>query len=198
MKVRKKKTEGNNPDSDRERRRHRDEHPEIAEKKTQQINADDIRQIAEPLCQAEGIELVHVEYQRETGGRILRFYIDKPGGVRVDDCAYISRQLSDLMDVSFENIGPYSLEVSSPGPDRPLGRKQDFEKFRGHVVKIRTLPCAEDGKPVKHKTVQGVLSGISEEIVTVRVGDLTAAIPFREIIRARLVPEKKENIKHSS
>jgi len=196
MKVRKKKTEGKIADSYRGRRRHGDGHPEIAEQKTQRINADDIRRIAEPLCEAEGMELVHVEYQRETGGRILRFYIDKPGGVRVDDCAYISRQLGDLMDVSFENIGPYSLEVSSPGPDRPLGRKQDFEKFRGHVVKIRTLPCSENGKPVKHKTVQGVLSGISEEIVTVQVGDLTAAIPFREIIRARLVPEKKKTLPH--
>lgn len=191
MKVRKKKTEGKKTDSDRVRKQHRDEYPEIAEKEPR-ITADDIRRMAEPLCESEGMELIHIEYQRESGGRILRFYIDKPGGVGVDDCAYISRQLGGLMDVNFENIGPYSLEVSSPGSDRPLGRRQDFEKFRGHVVKIRTASCADDGKPVKHKTVQGLLSGISDETVSIQVEDGTVGIPFREIIRARLVPEKKK------
>lgn len=190
MKVRKKKTEESG--SDRKSRRRREDDAETAEKKSR-VTAGDIRQIAEPLCEAEGTELIHVEYQREAGGKVLRFYIDKAGGVGVNDCAYISRQLADLMDVSFENMGPYSLEVSSPGPDRPLGRKQDFEKFRGHVVKIRFLPADEEGeKPVKHKSIQGVLTGISEDMVSIRVGDRTAAIPFREIIRARLVPEKKK------
>lgn len=192
MKARKKKTEGKEAYSDRSTRDIGDESPELAGEKKEKIRAEDIRRVAEPLCEAEGTELVHVEYQREAGGKVLRFYIDKPGGVRVDDCAYISRQLGDLMDVNFENIGPYRMEVSSPGPDRPLGKKQDFEKFRGRTVKIRMLSETEQGKPVKHKTIQGILSGISDEIVNIQVGEGTAGIPFREIVRARLVPEKKK------
>jgi ribosome maturation factor RimP len=75
-----------------------------------------IAKLAEPLCDSEGLELVHIEYQRESGGRILRLYIDRPGGVSIDDCVNVSRQLNDLLDVNFEDIGPYTLEVTSPGP----------------------------------------------------------------------------------
>ena len=79
-----------------------------------------IEALAEPLCESEGLELVHVEYQREAGGRILRLYIDRSGGVSLDDCVSVSRQLNDLLDVKLEDIGPYTLEVTSPGPERPL------------------------------------------------------------------------------
>jgi ribosome maturation factor RimP len=83
--------------------------------------------LAEPLCLSEGLELVHVEYQREPAGRTLRIYLDKPGGVTLDDCVNISRQLSDLLDVGLETEAPYRMEVSSPGIQRPLGR---LERFR--------------------------------------------------------------------
>ena len=89
--------------------------------------------LAAPLCEAEGVELVHIEYQQETGGRILRLYIDKPGGVTLDDCIIVSRQLSDLLNVKIETEETYRLEVSSPGPDRPLGNALDFEIGRAHV-----------------------------------------------------------------
>ena len=69
------------------------------------------------------MELIYVEYQREAGGRILRLYIDRPGGVTLDDCIYISRQSSDLLDVYLENTGPYRLEVSSPGTESTAGGK---------------------------------------------------------------------------
>ena len=136
----------------------------------------------EPLCEAEGMELVHIEYQRERGGRILRLYIDTPGGITLDDCINISSQAGDIIDVNLENIGTYSLEVSSPGSDRHLGKKSDFERFKGRVAKIKTAQMVE-GK----KKFTGVLQGISGEMVKRLVDDQTVGIPLREISKAHLV-----------
>ena len=144
--------------------------------------------LAGSLCDVEGIELVHVEYQREPGGRILRVYIDKPGGVTLGDCAKISRQLSDLVDIYIDTTDAYNLEVSSPGPDRPLGRKYDFKRFRGNVVKIKTL------KPVEgQKNFTGILLGEAEGMVKLLVNQKTVAIPFHDIAKARLVNYQGDN-----
>ena len=149
------------------------------------VNKDKIvaqaRDLIESLCETEGLELVHIEYQREAGGRILRLFIDRPGGVTLGDCMHINRQSSDLLDVYLENTGQYSLEVSSPGPNRPLGKKLDFDRFKGSSVKIRTAQPVEGQKNFK-----GVLMGISEEIVKISVDGKTACIPYQEIIMARL------------
>lgn len=141
-----------------------------------------VKELAEPLCESEGVELVYVEYQPEAGGMILRLFIDKPKGVTIDDCIYISRQLGDILDVNLEDAGAYRLEVSSPGPDRPLWEKNDFDRFKGSVARIRT--CRPfDGQ----KNFKGVLLGISDETVKLMVDNKNVAIPFQEIIRARLV-----------
>jgi ribosome maturation factor RimP len=139
------------------------------------------RELIGSLCESEGLELVHLEYQREAGGRILRLFIDKPGGVTLDDCVHISRQSSDLLDVYLENTGPYRLEVSSPGPNRPLGKRLDFDRFKGSGVKIRTAQSVGGQKKFK-----GVLMGISENIVKLSVDGKIAHIPYEEIITARL------------
>jgi ribosome maturation factor RimP len=115
--------------------------------------------ILDPLCRAEGIELVHIECQREAGGRILRLYIDRPGGVTLADCTNISRQSSDLLDVFLEDAGPYNLEVSSPGTASPVNGK---------------------------KKIKGILLGISEDMVSISTGDRTVAIPYHDIQAARL------------
>lgn len=141
-----------------------------------------VRRLAEPVCDAEGIELVHVEFQSEAHGRILRLYIDKTGGITLNDCAELSRQVSDLLDVSIDDLGSYSLEVSSPGTERPLGKTSDFERFRGKTVKIRTFEPIDD-----QKNFTGTLNGISEGLVTLSVGENTIAIPFDDINKARLV-----------
>jgi ribosome maturation factor RimP len=139
------------------------------------------QELLAPMCTAEGLELVHVEYQRETRGRILRLYIDRPGGVTLDDCVDISRQASDLLDVYLDDVGPYRLEVSSPGPDRPLGKKADYEKFKGQRVKILTLQPI-DGR----KNFKGMLLGIAKGMVELSIDDSTISIPFNEIVKARL------------
>jgi len=139
------------------------------------------RDLLESLCESEGLELVHLEYQRESGGKILRLFIDRPGGVTLDDCVHISRQSSDLLDVYLENTGPYRLEVSSPGPHRPLGKRLDFDRFKGSRVKIRTSQSV-DGQ----KKFTGVLKGISQDMVKLSIDGKIAYIPYQEIMTARL------------
>ena len=93
--------------------------------------------LIEPVIESENMELVHVECLKGKVRWLVRIYIDKEGGVTVDDCADISEQVGDLLDVHEVPPGSYTLEVSSPGLDRPLARDRDFMKYRGCKVKIR-------------------------------------------------------------
>jgi ribosome maturation factor RimP len=139
-------------------------------------------QLAELLCQGEGMELVHVEYQREPAGRTLRIYLDKPGGVTLDDCVNISRQLSDLLDVGLETEAPYRMEVSSPGVQRPLGKLSDFERFQGCRAKVRTT------QPIQgRKNFTGTLQGLSGPSVLLMVDNQTVSIAFADIVKAHLI-----------
>ena len=143
--------------------------------------AAQVSTLAEPLCAAEGLELVHVEFQREAAGRILRLYIDKPGGISLDDCVDVSRQMGDILDVNLEEIGPYSLEVTSPGPRRPLAKHQDFERFKGQRAKITT------SRPLNgQKNFTGVLAGLSGEQINLQIGEENIMIPYQDILKARL------------
>ncbi len=140
-----------------------------------------VRSLAEPLCESEGLELVHVEFQRESRGRILRLYIDKPDGINLNDCVAVSREMGDILDVNLTDIGPYSLEVTSPGPERPLAKQQDFEKFKGNRVKIKT------SRPLNgQRNFTGVLLGISSEQIKLQIGEQIIAIPYQDILKARL------------
>ena len=150
--------------------------------KKAQIVIRDANALAAPVCESEGIELVHLEYQRESAGWIMRMYIDKPGGVTLDDCANISRQMNDLLDVYLEEVGPYNLEVTSPGPRRPLSKLADYERFKGRLVKVKTL------QPIKaQKNFTGIIAGLTAEKVTLLSKEKTVDIPFGEISKARLV-----------
>jgi ribosome maturation factor RimP len=138
--------------------------------------------LAEPLCAGENLELVHIEYQRESAGRILRVYIDRPEGVALDDCVNVSRQLNDLLDVHLDNIGPYNLEVTSTGPQRPLSKLEDYERFKGRLAKIKTW------QPINgQKNFSGIIAGLTAEKITLSSKEKTVDIPFGEISKARLV-----------
>jgi len=150
--------------------------------------AAEVRRLSEPVCAVEGAELVHVEYQREARGRVLRLYIDRPGGVTLDDCARVSRQLGDLLDVQLETEGPYRLEVSSPGVDRPLGLPTDFDRFKGREATIRTVR-PRDGR----RQFKGELGGMVDDDVVLQAREGTFRIPLEEILRARLVNYNGEN-----
>ena len=137
--------------------------------------------LAEPLCESEGLELIQVEYQRESTGRILRLYIDGPGGIKLDDCVAVSRQLADMLDVNLEDIGAYNLEVTSPGPERPLAKIQDFEKFKGHRARIKIQ------RPLNgQKNFKGVIWGVNGEQVSLQVDEQMIVIPYADISKARL------------
>ncbi|MEJ2472306.1 MAG: ribosome maturation factor RimP [Desulfobacterales bacterium] len=138
--------------------------------------------IAEPLCESEGIELVFVEFHSESTGRVLRLFVDKPGGITLEDCAAVSRQLTDILDVSLEDVGPYSLEVSSPGPERPIGKVDDFNRFKGKKIKVQT------SRPIDgRKNFTGILAGFLDGRVNLTIDKLTVTIPHTSIKRARLI-----------
>jgi len=103
------------------------------------FDLEDVRQIAERVAASSGLELVDIEFRGGGKARMLRVYIDKPGGVTHEDCANISRELGTILDVE-DTIpgGSYTLEVSSPGLDRKLTKPADFERFVGSRVKVMT------------------------------------------------------------
>jgi len=150
--------------------------------KQQRAFVDSVTRLADSLCLSEGLELVHVEYQREPGGLTLRLYLDNPGGVTLDDCADISRQMDDLLDVHTPDAPPYRLEVSSPGRDRPVGKLNDFMRFTGHRINIR-MAAAVNGR----KNFSGVLDGVVDEMIRIRLDNETVSLSFKGITRARLV-----------
>jgi ribosome maturation factor RimP len=143
--------------------------------------ADQVSALAKPVCGSEGLELIHVEYQRESGGRILRLYIDKPEGINLDDCVNVSRQMGDIIDVNLGDIGPFNLEVTSPGPSRPLASTEDFNKYKGNRVKIKTTRSINGQKNFK-----GILLGISSGQVNLQLDEQIVAIPNQDILKARL------------
>jgi ribosome maturation factor RimP len=140
-----------------------------------------VRQIAEPIIQSEGMELVDLEYRRERGGRVLRLIIDQEGGINLDDCASISREVDRNLDVEGIPPGPYALEVSSPGLDRPLKREADYHRFSGRLIKVRTAAPIE-GK----KTLRGRLLSCRDGVVDIESGNSVLEIPLDEIVRANL------------
>lgn len=140
-----------------------------------------IREVAEPLCQAENFELVHLEYVPGDGGNTVRLFLDKPSGITLDDCVYVSRQLGDLIDVQIEDIGSYRLEVSSPGPNRPLNKKQDFLRFKGERVRIETNELIEN-----RKKFTGILEIINDDSVVIAVDGKKVEISDHVISKAIL------------
>jgi ribosome maturation factor RimP len=103
------------------------------------FDIDRVREIAAQVGASSGVEVVEVDMRGSGGARMLRVFIDKPGGVTHEDCANVSRELSTVLDVEDAVPGgPYVLEVSSPGLDRKLSRPADFERFTGSRVKVTT------------------------------------------------------------
>lgn len=137
-----------------------------------------------PIIEAAGMELVEVELAGSRRRRILRIFIDKPGGVSVEDCAQISRQVSDILDMEDPIEGRYVLEVSSPGLDREVKSEADYQRYRGRMVRVIT------STPIEGTNVYiGRLMGFDGQSLWVDVGDKTIDIPLETISKARLEPE---------
>ncbi len=118
--------------------------------------------ILNPIIEEYGFELVDVEYVKEGSTWYLRAYIDKPGGISIDDCEAVSRRLSDILDEKDYIDEAYILEVSSPGLGRPLRKEKDFKRSLGEEVEIRTYRMIE-----KQKEFTGTLKEYDENTVTI-------------------------------
>lgn len=143
-----------------------------------------LRERLESGVRALGFELVDVELAGGRQHKTLRVYIDSSQGVTVDDCADVSRQLSAILDVEDPFPGTYTLEVSSPGLDRPLVAPADFQRFQGATVKVR-LFAPLDGR----RNFTGRLVGATQADIVVEVDKEEFRLPFETIERARLVPQ---------
>jgi ribosome maturation factor RimP len=144
-------------------------------------------EIVEPAVISHGAELVELEFQREPRGWVLRLYIDREGGVTLQDCTAVSREVNDLLDVKDPIHHPYHLEVSSPGIDRPIRKHKDFERFCGHRVKVTLSPPGD-----RRRAIQGVLQEVSEDTIRLHTDGGPMDVLLREICRARLIPPRDD------
>ena len=137
---------------------------------------DKIKEITQPVIMNEGLSLVDIEFKSEEGRRILRFYVDKKGGVTLSECERISGKLAFHLDILNELDKHYCLEVSSPGLDRPLKTKSDFERVIGQKIN------AEAGG----QTI-GIVERVEENNLVIRLENGAEKIlPFEEIKRAKI------------
>ncbi|MGD9818837.1 MAG: ribosome maturation factor RimP [Desulfomonilaceae bacterium] len=143
--------------------------------------------LIEPRLEADGIELVELEFRFETGRWVLRLYIDRPSGVNLDDCEICSRQISALLDIEDPIEQSYTLEVSSPGINRALRKLQDFERFAGNSVKIKTTT-----KIGGRRNFAGLLKGLRNSNIVVELEGMEVEIQPELVEKARLDlnPEK--------
>jgi ribosome maturation factor RimP len=135
-------------------------------------------QLAAPLAEGEGMEIVDIEFRHEgtRGGRVLRLYLDKEGGANVDDLTRVSRQLSELLDAQDTIDGGYTLEVSSPGINRALKKPEHFARFIGKRIRIRTRDLI-DGR----RSFLGILGKVVEDSVTLTQDGKQYRIPLSMI-----------------
>lgn len=150
--------------------------------------AERARALLEPVLQRDGYELVEVEWSRAGGRWTLRLFIDKEGGVGIDDCQNTSRTVEPILDVE-DFIGPaYDLEVSSPGLDRPLRKPEHFARYAGQRVAVKAYGPLTDtapGSPAR-KSWTGVLRGFEDHKVLVDVDGTLHRIPHDRIAKAHL------------
>jgi ribosome maturation factor RimP len=140
-----------------------------------------VENVVEPVVAGMGYELV--DLQASNGGRLLRLFIDKPGGIGLEDCAAVSRQLSRVLEV--EGVDYDRLEVSSPGLDRPLRKASDFERFAGQKAEVRMRRKDESGQ----RRFVGVLKGVADGRVNLELDGKVVALALEDMERAKLVPE---------
>ena len=145
---------------------------------------ESVEAVALPVLEELGLELVEVQYRREQNGWILRLIIDKQEGVTLDDCAAVSRETSQLLDIEDFIDQAYNLEVSSPGLDRSLKNLADFERFVGRKAKVKIL------EPIAGKHVfVGTIKKTAGEAIVLEVGNEEVTILFSQVSKARLEVE---------
>lgn len=142
---------------------------------------DAVSKLALPVVEAQGCTLWDVEYVKEAGTYYLRIFIDKEGGVGIDDCEAVSRALDPILDIEDPIPESYVFEVGSPGAERELKRPSDFEQFIGNEVEIKTY------RPIEgQKTFVGILREYRDGDVTIAAGNSDRTLSKADIAKARL------------
>lgn len=155
---------------------------------------DEVRQMATPLAEEDGYELVDVEMASAGRHRIIRVFLDKPGGVSVGDCARFSRRLSDCLDMNQTIPGSYHLEVSSPGLDRPIRTMEHVQRFAGQRVTLATHEPREG-----RRRWEGILLALGDDRVGVRTEENEEhGFEWAEVKSARLVVDPWEGLRKTT
>lgn len=145
---------------------------------------DNVQEIIAAELEKMDIELVDIEYTKEGGSWFLRIFIDKPGGIGLEDCQQVSESIDPLLDDRDPIPHSYTLEVSSPGLDRPLRKLADFERFTGEKINLTTYVPVENRRRFK-----GTLVEASNHSVTMEVDGNSVIIPMEQVASARLTPD---------
>jgi len=141
-----------------------------------------------PVIAERNYQLVDIEFVREGRGQVLRIFLDKQGGINVEDCADVSRELGDILDVKNIIETSYHLEISSPGLDRRVRDPADFERFSGRRIKIKTE------QPINgRRHFSGMLRGVKGDNVTMECDGAEIEIPIEIIEKANLTHEWNDN-----
>lgn len=142
-----------------------------------------ITEIVQPIAEELGLELVDVEIVKEASNWFLRIYIDKDGGILIDDCEKLSKRVDPLLDAQLDLVESYDyLEVSSPGAERQLKKESDFIRYEGKTVEVKTY------KPVEGKRAfEGELVGLVENKVVIKTETGQMEFPKEEVSSAKLV-----------
>ena len=140
-----------------------------------------IEALVTPITNENRLELVDVEYKKEGKNWFLRIFIDKEGGVTVDDCTRVSREIEDLIEVEEVVPSSYVLEVSSPGLDRPLKKEKDFLRFKGKRAHVTTYTPIHGQKNFK-----GTIRDFQEDILFLDIDSQSVEIPKNQIAKAKL------------
>lgn len=143
---------------------------------------DIVAEFAGPIVNNHSFELVDVEFIKEGTNWYLRIYIDKSGGITIDDCKIVSEEISDILDKKDPIDQSYFLEVSSPGLDRPLKKDSDFEKFKGELVEVKVY------KPIDgRKVFEGELIGLIDNKIVIKIDDEDAEFKKDQVAVVRRV-----------
>lgn len=145
---------------------------------------EQLKSLIEPLVTGLGCELWGIEYVQHGRTSSLKVFIESPDGVDVEDCARVSRQVSSMLDVEEPVKGEYNLEVSSPGLDRRLFTRDQFEAYVGVKVAVKLYKQFEG-----RKRYTGLLCGVENDDVVIRVDDEEYLLPMEQIHKAHVVPE---------
>jgi ribosome maturation factor RimP len=144
----------------------------------------EVGRFIEPVLDETGVELVDIEYVFERGRWVLRIYLDREGGITLDDCARVSREIGDLIEVKDVLLREYVLEVSSPGLNRPLKKEKDFLRAIGNRVKVKMVT------PVKGcRNFTGYLRDLKDGALYLEVENNLVLLPLQDLKKANLVYE---------